>query len=332
MRSRVLSTGAYVPPKVVTNFDLEKLMETSDDWIQQRSGIKERRWVEPGQQTTLSMAVAASKQALERAKLQPDDIDMIIFGCLVADYIFPGTGCLIQRELGCKKNIPSLDIRNQCSGFVYAVNVADALIRSGSYKRVLIVGSEIHSSSLDISTEGRDVSVLFGDGAGAMILEACSDNEPHIIDSELHSEGAYAEKLAILKPSANDSPRVSDKIFSNRDYYPYMEGKLVFKNAVSRMIEVSQNLIQKNGFRAIDIDCVIAHQANLRINQMVLSQLDIPFEKSHNTIEKYGNTTMATIPLTFDEAISLGKVKRGDLVLFAAFGAGFTWGANLLRY
>lgn len=332
IKTKIVTTGMCVPPKIVTNKDLEKLMDTSDEWIQQRSGIKERRWVTPGEQSVLSMAVVASQQALERAELKADDIDMIIFGCLMSDYIFPGTGCLLQKKLGFTRTIPALDIRNQCSGFVYALNVADALIRSGGYRRILIVASEIHSTSLDISTEGRDVSVLFGDGAAATIVEACDEQTPHIIDSSLHSEGAYAENLAVTKPSPNDLPRINQSLIGQRDIYPHMDGKLVFKNAVTRMTEVAQAILERNHLTARDVDFVIAHQANLRINQMVLSQLSIATEKSHNTLDRYGNTTMATIPLTFDEALLEKKIKRGDLVLFLAFGAGFTWGANLFRY
>jgi 3-oxoacyl-[acyl-carrier-protein] synthase-3 len=331
MRTRVVTTGMYVPPKVVRNQDLEKMMDTSDEWIQQRSGIKERRWIEPGE-TTVGMAKKACEQALARAKLKADDIDMIIFGCLVADFIFPGTGCLLQRELGFTKPIPALDIRNQCSGFVYALSLADALIRSGSYKRILIAASEIHSTSLDKTTTGRDVSVLFGDGAGAMIVEACEEKDAHIIDSVLHSEGLHAEKLSLMKPSSNDFPRMSPELLSAREVYPYMDGRLVFKNAVTRMTEVMHELLERNKLKASDLNFVIAHQANMRINQMVMEQLGLPFEKTHHTLDRYGNTTMATIPITFDEAVLEKKVKRGDLVAYVAFGAGFTWGANLLRY
>ncbi len=329
-RTRIVSTGMFVPPKVVTNNDLEKLMDTSDEWIQQRSGIKERRWIEPGE-TTLGMAIKASRQALQRAELQADDIDMIIFGALVTDHIFPGTGVLIQRELGFTKNVPALDIRNQCSGFVYALSMADAWIRSGMHKRILIVGSEIHSTSLDISTEGRDVSVLFGDGAGAMIVEATEDKN-YILDSILHSEGKFASSLTIAGPSSNDLPRLSNSTEFKKEWYPHMEGKLVFKNAIERMTQVVHEILDKNKLKPQDIDFVIAHQANARINQMVMEQLGVPANKTHNTLHHYGNTTMATIPITFDEALLKNKIKRGDLVCFVAFGAGFTWGTNLLRY
>lgn len=330
-KSRILSTGMYVPPKIVTNQDLEKLMDTSDEWIQQRSGIKERRWIEEGQ-TTLSMATAAAKQAIQRAKIDVNEIEVIIFGALVTDYIFPGTGVLLQKELGFKNPIPALDIRNQCSGFVYALNIADAWIRSGMYKKILIVGSEIHSTSLDQTTRGRDVAVLFGDGAGAMIVERSPDESSAILDSELHSEGQFAEKLALRKPSSNDFPRLGEGSKFHPHWYPEMDGKHVFKNAVTRMTEVVNSILKKNGYSAGDVDFVIAHQANMRINHMVLQQLEIPLEKTHHTLDRYGNTTMATIPITFDEAVHLNKVKRGDLVVFVAFGAGFTWGANLLRY
>ncbi len=331
MKTRIVSTGVYVPKKVVTNKDLEKLMDTTDEWIQQRSGIKERRWITAGEETTLSMATVAAKQALERAKLKADDIDLIIFGCLVSDYIFPGTGCLLQNALGFSKPVPALDIRNQCSGFVYALTVADAMLNTGNYQRILIVASEIHSTTIDISTRGRDISVLFGDGAGAMVVER-STNESCIIDSVLHSEGQYADSLCLQKPSSNDMPRIPKEPYADLKIMPYMDGRMVFKNAVTRMTETVKFLLEKNKFKAEDVDFVIAHQANMRINQMVLEQLNIPFEKTHHTLDRYGNTTMATIPLTFDEAVEQGKIKRGDLVVFVAFGAGFTWGANLLRY
>jgi 3-oxoacyl-[acyl-carrier-protein] synthase III len=331
MRSRIVSTGIYVPSRVVTNKDLEKLMDTTDEWIQQRSGIKERRWVTPAD-TTLSMATAAARQAIERSRLDVNDIDAIVFGALVTDYIFPGTGTLLQQSLGFEKPVPALDIRNQCAGFIYAISVADAWIRSGQYQRVLIVASEIHSNSLQLNTKGRDVSVLFGDGAGAMILEATTDSSSGFIDTSIFSEGQFADVLCIQKPSSNDNPRVGPSVLVTDDWFPKMEGRLVFKHAVTRMTEAVNNLLKKNNLTADQVDFVIAHQANLRINQSVMEQLKIDFSKTHHTLERYGNTTMATIPLTFDEALLEGKIKRGDLVVFVAFGAGFVWGASLVRY
>lgn len=332
MKSRIVSLGHYVPPKIVTNKDLEKLMDTSDDWIVQRSGIHERRWVSPGE-TTLSMAHSASLEALERAKVSADEIDAIVFAALISDYVFPGTGVLLQKSLGCKRTIPALDIRNQCTGFLYALSVADAWIRAGMYKKILIVCSEIHSTSLDISTRGRDVSVLFGDGAGACLLEACDDqSSSYIQDILIASQGEYAEKLYLRAPSPNDSPRLSPQLFETPDIYPHMEGKLVFKNAVERMTESMLAVLQRNKLRTTEVDFVIAHQANLRINQMVLEQLKIPLAKTHNTIDRYGNTTAATIPLTMNEAVEKNLIKRGDLVAMTAFGSGFTWGSALVRF
>ena len=329
-RARISGTGMFVPPHIVKNADLEKYMDTTDEWIFQRSGIRERRWVKD--ETTLGMAKSACEQAMQRAGCKVDDVDAIIFGALITDYVFPGTGVLLQRELGFKSEIPALDIRNQCSGFLYGLSIADAWIRSGMYKRILLVGSEIHSTTIDKSTEGRDVTVLFGDGAGAAVIELSDDDQSHIIDTEIHSEGQFAEKLAVLKPSSNDHPRIPPGGWKTRDVYPYMEGRLVFKNAIIRMTEVVKSVLQKNDFTTNDVDFVIAHQANKRINDMVMQALEIPLSKTHNTLDRYGNTTMATIPITFDEALLEGKIKKGDLVVFVAFGAGFTWGASLLRY
>lgn len=332
MKTVIRSLGFKVPDRVITNHDLEKLMDTSDDWIQQRSGIKERRWITPGKETTLSMATEASQDALKKANLQADDIDAIIFAALVTDYIFPGTGCLLQEKLGFSKTVPALDIRNQCSAFLYALSIADAWIRVGFYKRVLIVGSEIHSTSLDRTTRGRDVSVLFGDGAGACIVEASENKDQGVIDISIASEGKYADRLFVAKPSSNDESRVPLTSEFIPELFPYMDGKYVFKNAVERMTQSLGELTKRNNITANDIDFVIAHQANARINSMVLQQLGIPESKTHNTLQKYGNTTAATIPITMNEAVELKKIKRGDLVAMVAFGSGFTWGSALVRY
>ncbi|MCB0392667.1 MAG: beta-ketoacyl-ACP synthase 3, partial [Bdellovibrionales bacterium] len=239
---------------------------------------------------------------------------------------------LLQDTLGFTKTVPALDIRNQCSGFLYGLSVADAWIKSGMYNRILIVGSEIHSTSLDKSTSGRDVSVLFGDGAGAMIVEATDSENSKILSTILHSEGKGAEVLCLKKPSSNDSPRIAYQGELDPGHFPFMEGRQVFKNAVTRMTEVIHEVCEKTKTTTSDIDFVIAHQANQRINQMVMDNLKLPPEKTHNTLQKYGNTTMATIPITLDEALKEGKIKRGDLVALVAFGAGFTWGATLLKY
>lgn len=328
--TRLVSFGSYVPPKVVTNKELEQMLNTTDEWIQQRSGIKERRWVEQGKDTTLAMAQKACEDALKKANLKSDDIDLIIFGALLADHVFPGTGCLLQQALGFSKPIPALDIRNQCSGFLYGLSVANAFIKSGIYNRVIIIGSEIHSNRLNKTPEGRDVSVLFGDGAGACIVEAT--DETGIIDIHLASLGAGADALSVKEPGSNFEWRRDFKSVDEKNFYPVMEGRLVFKNAVERMCESMAQILAKNKFKNTDVDFVIAHQANMRINGMVLEQLKIPWERTHHTIERYGNTTMATIPITMGEAVDLGKIKRGDLVALVAFGAGYTWGSALLKF
>lgn len=331
-KAYIRSLGFYVPPKVVTNHDLEKLMDTNDEWIQQRSGIKERRWCVPGD-TALDMSVKATNEALKKAHLSADDIDCIIYSALVSDYTFPGGGCLLQKELGGKRFIPAYDIRNACSGFLYALQMADSFIRLGIYKRVLIAASEIHSTSIKQSPEGRDVGVLFGDGAASTILEACDDNSKSgIIDVLVYSDGSGAPYLNLHRPSPSDYPRVSPNMKIDESYYPHMEGKVVFKNAVQRMCESMKEIFDKHKIQSQEIDFVIAHQANMRINQMVLNEVKIPWEKTHHTIDRYGNTTSVTIPITLNEAFELGKVKRGDLLAFTAFGAGFTWGSALLRF
>lgn len=308
-------------------------METSDEWIQQRSGIKERRWVQPGE-TQAWMAHNAATDALTKAKLEADDIDCIIYACLISDYLFPGGGVLLQKSLGGKRTIPALDVRNQCSGFLYSLSIADAWIRAGMYKRILIVGSEIHSTSIDKSTRGRDVAVLFGDAAAAAIVErAPEDSKSFLIDHLLFSEGEHAERLFVRGPSSNAHPRMAEKMENKpEDIYPYMDGKFVFKNAVTRMTEALGAILEKNNTKKEDLQFVIAHQANMRINQMVLSQLGLPESMTHHTLDRFGNTTAATIPLTLNEALHEGKIQRGDLIAFIAFGSGFTWGSSLLRY
>lgn len=331
MKTKIVSFGVNYPSKVVTNKDLEVMMDTSDEWIQQRSGIRERRWVTK-EDTASGMAVKASKQALERAKLQPDDIDAIIYSCLLPDFVFPGGGVQLQHLLGFKRTVPALDIRNQCTGYLYALQVADAWIKAGMYKRILIATSEIHSTSMDNTTRGRDIAVLFGDGAAATIVEATDGKGSHVIDTLLYSEGEFAEKLALCHPSPNDHPRLSaETVIDPEKYYPKMDGKFVFKNAITRMCESLVEIAKKNKVGVQDIDFVVAHQANMRIIQMVMQQLGIPEHKTHFTIDRFGNTTSTTIPLTLNEAEEMGKVKRGQLVALTAFGSGFTWGASLVR-
>jgi 3-oxoacyl-[acyl-carrier-protein] synthase-3 len=332
MATQIISFGTGLPVKVVTNKDLEQALNTSDEWIQQRSGIQQRRWVS-GEETTLSLALQACKSAMDNAKIGIEEVDAIIFGALVTDYVFPGTGCLLQHALGCKRPIPALDIRNQCSGFLYALSIAKAWIQSGAYKTILIVGSEIHSPRLDKTPEGRDVSVLFGDGAGACIVKvAPADSTSAIIDIEIASQGEFADILCLKGPGSGFDLRRDVDQLKNREMFPHMEGRTVFKHAIERMTESVKNLLERNNFKSSDVDFVIAHQANMRINSMVLEQLNIPWSKTHHTLDRLGNTTMATIPITMGEAVEQKKIKRGDLVVLVAFGAGFTWGSALVRY
>jgi 3-oxoacyl-[acyl-carrier-protein] synthase-3 len=330
VRARITGAGMYVPPTVIKNKDIEKLMNTSDDWIKQRSGIEERHWVEEGV-TTTSLAVKATIHALKDANKKPEDIDAIIFATLSPDFYFPGCGVLLQREIIPEKTIPALDVRNQCSGFLYSLSIADGWIRSGQYKCILVVGSEIHSTGLDLSPEGRDVGVLFGDGAGAVIVEPSTD-QSGIIVTKLHSEGQHAERLWLQRPSSADFNRVvKGKQKLDRSFFPEMDGRFVFKHAVTRMCEVLVEVTASQNLKPQDIDFLIAHQANLRINTMVMEQLGIPLDRTLSTIEKYGNTTAATLPIGFDAAKKAGLLKPGQLVALVAFGSGFTWGATLMR-
>jgi 3-oxoacyl-[acyl-carrier-protein] synthase-3 len=319
-----------VPNRVVTNHDLAKMMETSHDWIVERTGIEERRWVEPGQ-TGAGLAAAASRAALEQAGLTAKDIDLIIYATLSPDYNFPGTGVFLQRLLGLR-DVPCLDIRQQCTGFIYGLSVADAYIRSGAASRVLLVGSEVHSTGLDCSTAGRDVTVLFGDGAGAAVLGRATDAEHLLLSTHIHADGSEAEILWTEYPASAHSPRITEAAMAERRHYPVMNGKKVFKHAVTRMPQVIMEGMIANNISLSDIDLVIPHQANLRINQMVAHMIGLPEERMHNNIQRYGNTTAASIPICMHEAISIGKIAPGMLVCLVAFGAGLTWGSAFLRY
>jgi 3-oxoacyl-[acyl-carrier-protein] synthase III len=329
--SKITGVGKYVPPRVVKNSELETLMSTTDEWIRQRTGIEERRWAEPGM-TTTSLAYEASLAALKDARKSASDVDAIVFATLSPDHFFPGCAVLLQKLLCSEKPVPAIDVRNQCSGFLYGLSVADAWVKTGTYKCVLLVGSEIHSSGLDQSPEGRDISVLFGDGAGAVVIEAVEDSKKGILTTVLHSEGQFADKLWTPRPSSADFPRLKKgNVVIDQSFFPSMDGKFVFKNAVSRMCEVIHEACAKINVEVQDIDFVLAHQANLRINSMVLEMLKIPPEKTLNTLQKYGNTTAATLPIGMQEAKEQGILKEGQLLAMVAFGSGFTWGASLMR-
>jgi 3-oxoacyl-[acyl-carrier-protein] synthase-3 len=329
-RSRIAGVGMYVPPRVVTNKDLEKVMETTHEWIVERSGIEERRWVDPGEGGA-EMGAKASREAMEKAGVSAKDVDMLIYATLSPDVNFPGTGVFVQRLLGLR-DIPCFDIRQQCTGFLYGLAMADAFIKSGQYKTVLLIGSEVHSTGLDVSTAGRDVTVLFGDGAGAVIITRATDDEHVILSTHLHADGSDAEILWTEYPASTRHPRISAEAMAEGRHYPRMEGKRVFKNAVTKIPAVIMEGMITNNLKLSDIDMLIPHQANLRINQMVAKMIGLPEEKMHNNIQRYGNTTAASIPICMHEAIALGKIKPGNLVCLVAFGAGLTWGSVFLRY
>ncbi|MGB1216593.1 MAG: 3-oxoacyl-ACP synthase III family protein [Saprospiraceae bacterium] len=347
--SKIAGIGYYVPERAVTNNDLTQHMETSDEWIQERTGIKERRYAVKHEETTTTMAVEASKIAIERAGIKAEDVDFIIFATLSPDYYFPGCGVLLQRELGIP-GIGALDIRNQCSGFVYGLSIADQFVKSGMYKNILMVGSEFHSSGLDFTTRGRNVSVIFGDGAGAVIVQPTEEEGKGILSTHLHADGTYAEQLAYINPGCHGGkwlgakgygypPKdelggmfVTQHMMDNAQLYPNMNGPAVFKFAVTKFPEVIKEALDANGYTGEDIDMFVPHQANLRISQFVQKRLGLPDEKVWNNIQKYGNTTAASIPIALCEAFEAGKVKDGDLVCLAAFGSGFTWASALIRW
>lgn len=346
-QSKIAGVGYYVPKNVYTNNDLSRFMETSDEWIQERTGIKERRFADRYEETTTTMGIEASKIALERAGITAKDVDFIVFATLSPDYYFPGCGVLLQREMGMGE-IGALDIRNQCSGFVYALSVADQFVKTGMYKNVLVVGSEKHSFAMDFETRSRNVSVIFGDGAGAVVLQPTDEPGKGILSTHLHSDGAEAEILAMYYPGAHANKWLKDKpaypeqelgglfmtneILESGAALPYMDGPAVFKKAVVKFPEVIKEALAANNLTEKDIDMLVPHQANLRISQYVQNLLGLKDDQVFNNIQKYGNTTAASVPIALCEAWEAGKIKDGDLVCLAAFGSGFTWASALIRW
>lgn len=326
--SRILGIGHYVPPRVLTNHDLEELMDTSDEWIRQRTGIEERRIVEPGVPTS-ELALQASLAALANAGLSPGDLDLIVVATLSPDFYFPGVGVLLQDKLGAGE-IPALDIRQQCSGFVYGLSIADQYIRTGTYERVLLVGAEVQSAGLDYSTRGRDLAVIFGDAAAAVVLGP-TDGEG-VISVHLHSQGKYHDMLWLEKPGSESSPTITAKDLEEGRHFPRMEGQTVFKHATKRFAESIQEVLAHNRITVEEIDLFFFHQANLRIIDAISKMVGIPPEKTFNNLQRYGNTTAASIPLCMSEAHEQGVLKRGQLICPVAFGSGFTWGSALIRW
>lgn len=351
LRTKIAGIGKYLPERVVTNHDLTKYMDTTDEWIRERTGIVERRYAEKHKETTATMGAKAAQIAIDRTGINKEDIDFIIFATLSPDYYFPGCGVLVQRELGITgKEAGALDIRNQCSGFLYGLSVADQFIKTGMYKNILLIGAEMHSMGLDFSTNGRNVTVIFGDGAGAVVLQPTTENEEGILTTHLHADGTHAEELAMINPGSHGGYHVgvekfgypdpskpggvfvTQKMLDDNLLAPYMNGQLVFKTAVVKFIEVIHEALQKTGKSPKDIDMLIPHQANLRISSFVQAKLGLADDQVYNNIQRYGNTTAASIPIALCEAYEEGNLKKGDLVCLAAFGSGFTWGSSLLKW
>ncbi|MFY7827924.1 MAG: beta-ketoacyl-ACP synthase III [Flectobacillus sp.] len=330
--SKIVGLGHYVPENVISNQYLESIMDTNDAWITERTGIKERRYFTYGKDTNASMATEAAKIAIERAGLSPQEIDFIVYATITPDYYFPGPGFVLQRNLG-MQNVGVLDIRDQCSGFVYALSTADQFIRSGMYKNILVIGAEIQSTFLNHTTEGRGVAVIFGDGAGAAVVQATTDPSHRILSTHLHADGTYAEDLYVKDPGSSRPKRFYDDLFKDKNTGEViMNGNMVFKHAIVRFPEVIKEALEQNNLTPEDIDLLVPHQANLRISEYVRQQMGLPEEKVMNNIQKYGNTTAASIPIALSEAWEMGKIKDGDLVCLAAFGSGFTWGSALIRW
>lgn len=331
-KARIAGIGHYVPEKVVTNFDLEKVMDTSDAWIRERTGISERRYFDPEKDTVANMAARASRSAIAQAGIQINDIDFIVFATITPDYFFPGSGVLLQRELGLEK-IGALDIRNACSGFIYALSVAEQYIRTNTYKNVLVVGAEIQSSALEMNDRGRSVSVIFADGAGAVVVQAGRQSRKDgILSTHLHADGRFAEELYVRDPGSSRKERLTKDMLNSVSIRAQMNGNAVFKHAVVRFQEVIREALQANNLGVKDIDLLIPHQANLRISDLVKKQLGLSDDQVYNNIMKYGNTTAASIPIAMSEAWSEGKLQPGDLLCIAAFGSGFTWASSLIKF
>lgn len=329
-RTAIAAVGAYVPERVVPNAELETIMDTSDEWIRQRTGIVERRWVKPGVGST-DLAKEATLRALDKAGWKVQDIEAIIYATLSPDHLFPGDACFLQAKLGLP-GVPAMDIRNQCSGFLYGLSVADAWIRVGQYKRILLVGAEVHSTGLDRTSAGRDVTVIFGDGSGVALLEATDDPDRGVLSTHLHADGRYAKDLWCEGPGSLTDPRVDLEFIAQGRHFPKMEGNKVFKHAVVRMPGVVREALDAHGLQPSDLKLLVCHQANLRIVEAVQKSLELREDQTWTTIHKYGNTTAATIPICLEEAVRERGVQQGDLVGLVAFGAGFTWASAVIRW
>lgn len=330
-RTEIISTGCYVPDRVVTNGELTQWWETSDEWIRERTGIRQRHWVQPGEQAGSDLALEAVKSALDMADMKAGDIDCIIYATLSPDFFFPGGGVYLQRKLGVT-NVPAMDLRNQCTGLLYGLSVADAWVRMGQYRRVLLVGAEVHSTGIDYGPAGRDLGVLFGDGAGVAILGPTDEAGRGVLSTHLYADGEHAGMLWCESDASARFPRISHGDLDAGRQYPKMQGRQVFKHAVTRMPESVRTALEANDLTVADVDLLVAHQANLRINEMVAQQLGVGADRVYNNIERFGNTTAATIPIALDECVRSGRLNRGDLLVLTGFGSGFTWGSAVIRW
>lgn len=329
--STIKGCGHYTPEQVIHNNDLAAIMPTSDEWIVERTGIRERRYFEEGKDTVANMGARAARMAMEQAGIEAQQVDLIVFATITSEYYFPGSGVLLQRELGIP-GIPAIDLKMQCSGFIYALSVADQFIRSGTYKTALVVGAEIQSNAVEFSERGRNMAVIFADGAGAVVLQSTTSPEHRVLSTHLHADGTYAEELYMRHPGSLQKQRISHEMLDNGSMLPHMNGQAVFKHAVTRFAEVIDEALKANGCVPSDIDLLIPHQANLRISEYIREKLQLPEEKVFNNIQRYGNTTAASIPIALSEAVQAGKLQSGDLLCMAAFGSGFTWASALVRW
>jgi len=330
--AKIVGVGHYVPERIVTNNELSELMDTNNEWIIERTGIEERRFIDPSKDTVANMAAKAAKIAAERANVEISDIDFIIFATITPDYFFPGSGVLLQRELGLA-GIGALDIRNACSGFIYALSIGEQYIKTGTYKNILVIGGEIQSTALDLTTRGRNTAVIFGDGVGAVILQP-SDDDSGVLSTHLHADGRYAEELYVKDPGSSRprEERQPEQILDTSTYKVHMNGSMVFKHAIVNFSDVIHEALDKNNLKKEDIDLLIPHQANLRISQFLQHKLELPDEKVYNNIMRYGNTTAGSIPIAMSEAWQEGKIKKNDIICLAAFGSGFTWASALIKW
>ena len=332
LRSIIKSSGRYVPDRHVTNIELSKIIDTTDEWIVQRTGIEARYWVKEGDDIgTSDLAFNAAKKALNRVNWDPDELDMIVFATMTPDVNVPGSGALLQDKLGAK-DVPALDIRQQCTGFLHGLEICDAYIRSEKAKKILLVGAEYQSRHIELTTANRDTAIIFADGAGAVCIEALETTDNvGLITSALHADGKYSEALRFGLPARKSGQAINTKIIENKEHFPHMDGKAVFIQAVTRLPKLVEALLKKAKMFIEDIDMFIPHQANLRINEAVREKMKIPVQKMYNNIQRYGNTTAATIPIALDEVLEKQMVKAGDTIMFMGLGAGLTWGGVIYK-